>query len=266
MFHHGYVFQTMLAEAGPLNDDKVRQHQTMQLLYGVNRPFSIRLNNEWHKVRFCLLDVDVPHYINGDGDWQYCFYIYPDSHTGHLLKSTVLKDSPVSVFSREDRSAGANIVPSVVRPISPFELKQLFEQVIYLFTGKKTRMRPNQPLIQELRKYMLEKDIYSSTPLAKLCGMGMEELSDQFKRITEFSLESWLLHQRLMVLFERLDKQKVLSDDIVDSLTRQSGIAGLDGLDRLFQDLFGIPYRKWTNSTVGSIILTDRQEEFPCFI
>lgn len=266
MFHHGYVYQTMLAEAGPLSDDKVRQHQTMQLIYGVNQPFNIRLNNEWHKVRFCLLDVAVPHYINGEGDWQYCFYIYPDSHTGHLLKSTVLKNSPASVFSREDSFGGAKIIPSAVRPIDPFELKKLFEQILYLFTGKTPRMRPDQPLLQDLRKFIVENEVFSSGDLADLCGMEKEELSDQFKRLTEFSLESWLLHQRLMVLFEKIEKQTHLSDNVLDSLARQSCIAGLDGLDRLFQDLFGIPYRKWTHSTVGSIILTDHQAEFPCYL
>ena len=71
MFYHGYVFQTMLAAAGPLNDGEVRRTRTIQMVYGMNSSFKVRLNNTWHSSRCCVLDAEVPHYINGDGDWQF---------------------------------------------------------------------------------------------------------------------------------------------------------------------------------------------------
>ena len=266
MFHHGYIFQTMLAEAGPLNDGQVRQHETLQLLYGVNRPFRIRLNDEWHKTRLCLLSEGVPHYINGDGDWQYCFYIYPDSHTGYLLKSSILKDSPVSVFSGEEKLGRLNVMPSAVRPIPAFDLKMLFEQIVYYFTGKRPCLRPDQPLLKKLRHGMYGEGIFSAADLSEFCGMDSGELADQFKRMTEFNLDSWLLHQRMMIFFDRLERAEQRSDAQLDSLCRQSGFAGVDALDRLFCDFFGITYTRWAGAKSRSVIVTDHRSEFPCFM
>ena len=266
MFYHGYIFQTMLAEAGPLNDGAVRQNRAMQLIYGVNKPFEIRLNSQWHKVRFCLLEENVPHYINGDGDWQFCFYIYPDSHTGYLLKSTILKKSPVSVFSNEVMSSSLDILPSAVRPVKPFDLKRIFEQIIYIFTGRMSSPRPDQPLLRELRRFLSDGVLPTSEGLAEACRMDQWDLADQFKRITEFNLETWLMHQRMMRFFEILDQQSSPDNFELDRLAREQGIGGTDALDRLFSDFFGITYTRWTGLNPGTVILWDKQPEFPCFM
>jgi AraC-like DNA-binding protein len=157
-------------------------------------------------------------------------------------------------------------MPSVVRPIPAEDLKNLFDQIVFLFTGRRSCARPDQSLLKEIRKHLRIKEVFSSLSLADLCGLNSAELKDQFKRMTEFNLETWLLHQRIMLLFDRLENLDEMSEDAVEALSRQSGIAGSGGLDRLFNDLFGIPYKKWVSFSTGSVILTDHRPEFFCFM
>ncbi len=267
MFYHGYIFQTMLAVAGPLNDGEVHRIRTIQLIYGVNKSFKIRLNENWHSVRCCILDANVPHYINGDGDWQFCFYIYPDSHLGHLLSSTILKGSPVSIFSHEESSAKPRVIPSAVRPVSPVDLMDFFNEIIFIFTGKRPCSRPELPLIKELKKKVSQLDIVSGEALEEAMGRPVQELANDFKRISEFSLDTWLLHHRMMRFFDLLDEQETpANEETLELLMKSAGIGGIDALDRLFYDFFGIPYTRWVSSETGTVVLSDQKIGFPCFM
>ncbi len=257
----------MLAVAGPLNDGEVRRTRTMQLVYGINRSFKIRLNDTWHTSRCCVLDADVPHYINGDGDWQFSFHIYPDSHTGHLLKSTVLKNSPVSVFSHDRTSVKPAVLPSAVRPVLPFDLMEIFEQIIFLFTGRHPCVRPENPFLKEMRQQVARQEIISLELLARDAGLSPADLKSEFKRASEFDLDTWLVHRRMIRFFRALDERETFpSEDELVNLVKNAGIGGLDALDRLFKDFFGIPYSKWINRNVGTVILYDEKLGFPCFM
>ena len=255
----------MLAEVGPLNDGKVRTHQSLQLIYGVNKPFNIRLSGKWQPVRLCLLDSGVDHFISGEDDWQICFFIYPDSHIGYLLKDKILKGASVSILSQDEDPASSWSVQSAVRPMTPEDIRGLFESFVYVFTGKRAYPRTGLEMVQTLYAHIRNGtlDPLTMEEAAAVLGRDKEELAERFKRETELSLGTWMLHLRMMRLFEKLDRLDHLPDEgELDALTRASGIAGASGLDRLFEDFFGMPYRRWVNGEAGTVILTENKLQF----
>ena len=265
MFRHGYIFHEMLAEIGPLNDGKVRTHRSLQLIYGVNKPFRIRLDGKWQPVRLCLIDSGVDHFISGEDDWQICYFIYPDSHPGHLLKENILKGASVSILSQDENPTRIRTVQSATRPMSLEDVRGLFESFIYVFTGKRAFPRTDLETVQALST-LIRGDSLKELTMAEAAGyLGQDgsQLAESFKRETELDAGNWMLHLRMMRFFEHLDRQDHLPDeDGLDKLARSCGIAGIPGLDRLFEDFFGMPYSRWINREPGTVILTEHNTSF----
>lgn len=265
MFRHGYIFHDMLAEVGPLNDGKVRTHRSLQLIYGVNKPFKIRLQGEWKTIRLCLIDQGVDHFISGEDDWQICFFVYPDSHLGHLLKTHILKDSSVSVLSQDENPSLINTEQPAVRPMSLQDVKGLLETFVFVFTGRKAYPRSGLSTATDLFQLVKGDNLSEMTlsEAASRLGREIEELSLEFKRETELDVRTWLMHVRMMRFFDSLEKMERIPDlEGLDSLARENGIAGLSGLDRLFEDFFGMPFVRWVNSDWGTVIMTEDHPSF----
>lgn len=265
MFRHGYIYHDLLAEVGPLNDGKVRTHRCLQLIYGVNKPMRIRLQGKWESVRLCLIGEGVDHFISGEDDWQICFFIYPDSPLGHLLKDCILKGSVVSILSQDENPSLVKTVQPAVRPMSLDDVRGLLETILYVFTGRhaapRKGMSVSRKLIELVNRNTL-KDVTLSE-IASRMDLSVNDLAVEFKRETEIDARTWLMHHRIILFFEALEKRDELPDfETMDALVRQSGIAGLSGLDRMFEDLFGMPYLRWLNSDKGTIILTEKNPVF----
>ena len=255
----------MLAEIGPLNDGKVRTHRSLQLIYGVNKPFRIRLDGKWQPVRLCLIDGGVDHFISGEDDWQICYFIYPDSHPGRILKEIILKDASVSILSQDEDPGRIRTVQSATRPISLENVRGLFENFVYMFTGKRAYPRTDLEAVQSLSSLVRSDALKDLTLVeaAEVLGRDRHELAESFKRETELDVGTWMLHLRMMRFFDTLDSLDAIPEDTeLDILARECGIAGLSGLDRLFEDFFGMPYRRWVNRETGTLILTEGNVEF----
>lgn len=268
MFRHGYIFHEMLAEVGPLNDGKVRTHRSLQLIYGVNKPFKIRLQGKWEPVRLCLIDSGVDHFISGEDDWQICYFIYPDSHPGRILKEDILKGASVSILSQDENPARIRTEQSAARPMSLEDVRGLFESFVYVFTAKRAFPRPGLETAQTLFSLVRDdalKDL-SMEEAARALKQDRDLLAESFKRETELDPGTWMLHLRMIRFFESLDRQDPIPDESgLDGLARSCGIAGIPGLDRLFEDFFGMPYRRWVNREPGTLILTEQTLNFLSF-
>jgi len=263
MFRHGYIFHDMLAEVGPLNDGKVRMHRSLQLIYGVNKPFRIRLKGEWQTVRLCLIDQGVDHFISGEDDWQICYFIYPDSHAGHLLKSQILKDASVSILSHDENPSLIKTEQPAVRPMTLTDIRGLLETFIYVFTGRRACPRSGLTTARELADAAGSLRELTLSEAAGLLNRDLDELAGDFKRETEMDVRTWMLHLRMIRFFESLEILESMPDlQGLDALARESGISGLSGLDRLFEDFFGMPYVRWVNSEKGTVILTENRPSF----
>ncbi|MDC7234359.1 MAG: hypothetical protein PQJ58_14090 [Spirochaetales bacterium] len=265
MFRHGYIYHDLLAEVGPLNDGKVRTHRCLQLIYGVNKPYRIRLQGEWQSIRLGLIDAGVDHFISGEDDWQICFFIYPDSPLGHLLKDHILKDSSVSVLSQDENPSLIKTVQPAVRPMSLEDVRGLLETILYVFTGKRAAERSGLTLAHRVRDLSCRGTLKEVTlsEIALELDSDINELAEGFKRETEMDVRTWLMHHRVINFFNTLEALDELPDFAsLDTMARESGIAGLSGLDRMFEDFFGMPYLRWLNSDRGTIILT---EDSPVF-
>ncbi|MDA3956485.1 hypothetical protein [Oceanispirochaeta sp.] len=263
MFRHGYIYHDMLAEVGPLNDGKVRTHRSLQLIYGVNKPYKIRLKGEWQTVRLCLIDQGIDHFISGEDDWQICYFIYPDSHLGYLLKTEILKGSSVSVLSQDRNPTQVNTVQPAVRPMTLIDVRGLLETFIYVFTGRKAYPRNGLHTAVQLSRIVHSMTELTLSEAALRLNRDIEDLALDFKRETEADVRTWMMHLRMIRFFDALEKKNGIPDlSELDKLARLSGIAGLSGLDRLFEDFFGMPYVRWVNSEKGTIILTESNPSF----
>lgn len=263
MFRHGYIYHDLLAEVGPLNDGKVRTHRCLQLIYGVNKPLRIRLKGEWQSVRLCLIDEGVDHFISGEDDWQICYFIYPDSPLGHLLKGSILKESSVSVLSHDENPSLINTVQPAVRPMSLEDVRGLLETILFVFTGRRATPRTGLSVTRHLNDLLSSQDELTLSELAVRMDLDVNELANEFKRETEIDARTWLMHHRMIHFFDALEKLDEHPDfTAMDILVRKSGIAGLSGLDRMFEDLFGMPYLRWLNSDRGTIIITEKTPAF----
>ena len=263
MFRHGYIFHDMLAEVGPLNDGKVRRHRSLQLIYGVNKPYRIRLQGEWQTIRLCLIDQGVEHFISGEDDWQICYFIYPDSHLGYMLQSSILKGASVSVLSQDENPSLIRTEQPAVRPMSLMDVRGLLETFLYVFTGRKAYPRSGLDTAALLASETKSLTELTLSETAEKLNRDIEELAQDFKRETEMDVRTWMLHLRMIRFFESLEKLDRIPDlQGLDALARTSGISGLSGLDRLFEDFFGMPYVRWVNSERGTVILTENKPVF----
>jgi AraC-like DNA-binding protein len=264
MFRHGYIYHDILAEVGPLNDGKVRNHRSLQLIYGVNKPYRIRLKGEWQDVRICLIDQGFDHFISGEDDWQICFFIYPDSQLGHLFKSEILKGASVSILSQDKNPSLINTEQPAVRPMSLADLRGLLETFIFVFTGRKAYPRTGLATVSVLSRLILTMTDLTLSEVARTLNRSPEDLALDFKRETEMDIRTWLLHNRMIRFFDFLEKEdRIPGPADLEKIARANGISGLNGLDRLFEDFFGMPYMRWVNSEKGTVVLT---ESVPTFL
>jgi len=267
MFRHGYIFHDMLAEVGPLNDGKVRMHRSLQLIYGVNKPFRIRLKGEWQRIRLCLIDQGVEHFISGEDDWQICYFIYPDSHLGHMLKSSILKEASVSILSQDENPSLIKTEQPAVRPMSLDDVRGLLETFLFVFTGRKAYPRSGVSTAMTLAGQVRSLKELTLSEAALSMDREIDDLAQDFKRETEMDVRTWMLHLRMIKFFESLEVLDVMPDlSGLDKLARESGISGLSGLDRLFEDFFGMPYVRWVNSERGTVILTESKPVFLTYV
>jgi len=239
-----YLFRHFLMGMGSFQDSKVSSPEAMKLLFGVNRPFRIRLEDAWFEARAALLDGGVPHYVNGEGDWQIFLWIDPDTSLAGLLNRRALKGRPWAIHNAAPSPSMTEIIQTVGDLSDPAGALEIAESLIYSYGGAKAVPATWDRLVKKAVT-LLDQDIgaYSVRSLAERVGRDPVQLDADFRLVLGTPLHSYIhrLKWQAYIKFRR-DGQ-----EMTQSL-RSSGLIGWEGLRDDFENRYGLELDVLENS------------------
>lgn len=231
-----YVFRHFLMGMGTFRDDGVRSHTSMKLIFGVNRPFRIRLADQWLDARAALVAGGTPHFINGDGDWQIILWIEADSSLGILLEARTLEGRRFAVQGGEDKLAIDEVIQTAGDLPDPAGALELAEILLYAYGG----VRPvGASWDNEIRDIvtLIEADPGKQTvrSLADEAGCSVPELEADFRRVMGAALDDYL-HRRKISTYVGYRQEGMKKDEAL----RRSGLPGWVGVSESFRARYGL--------------------------
>jgi len=224
-----YLFHHFLMGMGAFSDEKVISHQAMKLVFGINEPFRIRLQETWHTARVALIDGACPQYLNGSDDWQIVLWIEPGTSLWKLLHRKSLKGQPWVLQNVVMPPSMNEVIQVVGDPLDPHEALQLAEMLIRLYCGA----TPVPAIWDEEVKNLL--NMIDRNPGEVSITTLEAHLDHDFQRVIGSSLEQYLHRRKWMQYlgfrYEGIQRRKALE---------LSGLTGWEGLRDSFEAMYGL--------------------------
>ncbi len=231
-----YFFRQFLMGLAPFNDGRVIRPQAMKLIFGVNRPFRIRLEQQWYSCRAALLKGNTPHFLSGQNDWQVVLWIEPGCALQLLLdvrtldgRSWILHKAPVTGL-RQD------VIQTVIdEPDAPGAL-HLAEALLRVYGG----IQPVPALWDDCIKDALSRidrnpAAAESADLAREFGREEADFLSDFQRVVGMSPDVYI-HRRRLARFFSLRTEGVERNEALE----QAALSGWDGLKDSFWERYAL--------------------------
>ena len=231
-----YLFRHFLMGMGSFRDDKVTSHEAMKLVFGVNRPFRIRLDQKWHEARAVLIGASVPHFLNGEGDWQIVIWIDADSTLGILMDARTLEGRPWAIHDVPASLSMGEVIQTVGDDSDPHGALQMAETLLRVYGGTIPVPANWDGKVKSIIR-RIEENPGSVTlrSLSEDSGRSPEALEGDFRRIIGSSLENYL-HRRKWAVYIRYRREGMERDEAL----RRAGLPGWEGLRDRFKARYGL--------------------------
>lgn len=222
---------------GAFRDDRVGSCEAMKLIFGVNRSFRIRLDEDWVEARVALVSGGTPHFLNGEGDWQIVLWLERDSSLGILLEARTLEGRKWAVQGGGGADMSLNEVIQTAGDLpDPSGALLLAETLLYAYGG----ITPvTASWDDEIRSVItrMEADSGCETvrTLSDSLGRSTDNLASDFRRVVGATLEDYL-HRRKLGFYVGLRQEGMKRDDAL----RRTGLPGWEGLKTRFGARYGL--------------------------
>ena len=221
---------------GTFRDRKVASHGTMKLIFGINRPFKIRLDERWYGVRTALVDEHVDHYINGEGDWQIVLWISGDTSLGTALKIRSLKGRKWALHNAKVPRSLNDVIQTAGDEPDPQGALVLAETLIRVYGGiKGVPANWDDHVKRAVEEVDANPGVWSGQSLSAFFSRPFAELNADFKRVAGIGLDDYI-HNRKWAAYlgfrqSGIDRRAALE---------AAGLPGWEGLKESFESRFGL--------------------------
>lgn len=239
-----YLFRNFLMGLGCFRDAKVVSHDSMKMVFGINRPFKIRLDGKWQKGRAALIRGGTPHYLDGEGDWQIVLWIDPNTSLWSVLDRNSLKGRDWAIHDIEGPPALTEVIQTVGDTPDPRAALDLAELLVKVYSGARG-VSANWDIRVNKALEIMEKDPggVDAASLAVRVGCPYYQLETDFRRVMGSGLEEYLHRRKWMgyIIFRQsgMNCQESLS---------ASGLPGWEGLKDRFEARYGLDLNVLDNS------------------
>jgi len=231
-----YLFRHFLMGMGSFRDGKVISHEAIKLIFGINQPFRIRLQEKWYTVRAALLDGGCPHFLNGKGDWQIVLWIDPGTSLWHLLKQRSLKGRPWALHDVNIPPAMSEVIQTVGDTPDPRGALNLAEMLIRVYSAAVVYPSTWDDEVKRVVEIIdANPGIIDINTLAADFGRDIDSLDEDFRRVVGSPVKAYL-HRRKWIQYLGLrhggmDREKSLE---------LSGLPGWEGLRDRFEERYAL--------------------------
>jgi hypothetical protein len=231
-----YLFRHFLVGMGSFHDDKVSSHGAMKLVFGINGPFRIRLGGRWYDARAAMLDGGVPHYLNGDGDWQVVIWVEGSTSLGMALGARSLKGRDWALHGVAASPALDEVIQTAGDDPDSAGALSIAETLIRVYGGIKAIPSTWD---EDVKKAVDAVDstpgVWSGRSLAESLGRSVSDLNADFRRVLGIGLDDYL-HARKRVDYIARRQKGVGRQKALES----AGLPGWEGLKDDFRERFGL--------------------------
>jgi len=239
-----YLFRHFLMGMGSFRDGRVISHEAVKLVFGINQPFRIRLQNNWYTARAALLDGGCPHYLNGSGDWQIILWIDPGTSLQSLLRERSLKGQPWALHDVSVPPAVKEVIQTAGDTPDPGGALKLAEMLIRVYSGASA---VPSTWDEEVRKIVgtidMNPGIVNLEILCREYDRSPSQLDADFRRVVGSPIDNYL-HRRKWIQYLGLRHDGVDRD----SSLRKAGLPGWEGLSDRFEERYGLDLNTLENS------------------
>ena len=231
-----YLFRPFLMGLGTFRDDKVVSHGAMKFVFGINRPFKIRLEGRWFRPRAVLIDGDVPHFVNGEGDWQAVLWIDGGTSLGMALRARSLKGRDWAVHDAAAPPALDEVIQTAGDDPDSRGALEIAEILIRTYGGiKAVPANWDDDVRRAAEAIDARPGAWSGQSVAESIGRIPEELNEDFRRVLGVGLDDYL-HTRkwasyIMKRQSGADRRRALE---------AAGLSGWEGLKDRFESRYGL--------------------------
>ena len=239
-----YLFRHFTMGMGSFRDGKVISHHAMKLVFGINQPFRIRIENSWFTARAALIDGGCPHYLNGKNDWQIVLWIDPQTALHMLLRERALKDRPWALHELSMPPALDEVIQTVSDTPDPEGALRIAEMLIRVYAGASPFPTTWDDSVKKALEIIDEDPGGTDTVLlsGKL-DRDSASLEADFRRVLGCSPEDYLHRRKWMKYIESrqngVERNKALA---------LSGLPGWEGLKNRFDEMYGLDLNMLENA------------------
>jgi hypothetical protein len=239
-----YLFRNFLVGMGPFQDRTAVSQEALKLVFGVNRPFQVNLEEQWLTARTALIRGGCPHLINGRNDWQVVIWVDPDTSLWWALERRSLVDRDWAIHEAASSPRFRDVIQTAADIPDPRGVLDMAEMIIRVYCGARGFPAHWDGEVQRTLRLIDEDpgsvDVRS---LARRLGRPVETLNADFRRVLGLSLEDYL-HRRKWIGYigyrqSGLDRNEAL---------RLSGLPGWEGLRERFEARYGLDLEILENS------------------
>ncbi len=231
-----YLFRHFLMGLGAFRDERVVSNEAMKLVFGINRPFRIRLEGEWVEARAALLSGGTPHFLNGDGDWQIVLWLERDSSLGILLDARVLEGRPWTVQGDIAELSMLDVIQTSGDFPDPPGALALAETLLAAYGGITPVPATWDNQIRSVIN-LIEANSGNETvqSLADSVSSPVADVEADFRRVVGAGLDDYL-HRRKTALYVELRQNGEKRQDAL----RAAGLPGWEGMKERFASRYGL--------------------------
>ncbi len=231
-----YLFRQFIVGFSPLNDAVPVSTEAMKLVFGVNRPFSIMLEDKWHSCRTALLSGNTPHIINGKDDWQVVIWIDPGCSLQLLLDARTLDGRPWMLFNAPVTEGVREVVQTVRSDSDAAGALQLAETLLRVYGGVQPVPAVWDDCIKKaIRNIDKNPADVSSSALAGACRRDEDSFNADFFRVAGMQLKDYIFRSRIALFFKLRSKGVERPEAL-----KQAELYGWDGLKDLFWENYAL--------------------------
>jgi len=231
-----YLFRHFLMGMGTFRDGKVASHEAMKLVFGINQPFKIRLQKQWHSARAALLDSRCPHFVNGGSDWQIMLWIDPGTSLWNQLRERSLNRRPWALHDIKLPPAMSEVIQTVGDAPDSQGALGLAEMLIRVYSGIEIVPSTWDEAVK-CAVGIIDNDPGSidTRSLSVSLGRSIEEIDADFRRVVGSGVEDYL-HRRKWIRYIRYRQSGTDRNEAL----RRAGLPGWEGLKDRFESRYGI--------------------------
>jgi AraC-like DNA-binding protein len=222
---------------GRLPNIKEHSHHALQIEIGLQKEFSVFSEQDSLSCRLAIIQPNVPHRIDDNGNLQAIIYLEPESSIGMRLKEKYCQNAKIHGLQFKLVMPYIDKLKNFVKDICPCrEARLLFDDILHSLAGEYSSNKVMDKRIKKVISIcaLTDKKQISTRFLSKKVNLSESRLTHLFKEQVGIPIRRYLLWQKLSTALLKLSKGGSFTD-----AAHYAGFSDSAHMSRTYRRMYG---------------------------